>query len=324
MSMNENSTDLEIATDVMDSSKRKREDEEADVKVGSIDESDHQPEKKATHEHLASPEIGSYISVEWELDGGDTLKATGHITDKRVFEEPAKPTKYKILFDEDLVFANGEVKREMWTKLAGLKFSILSTTAHASMAAALAAPQMGQMVDRREGEELNSMVRINPAEGGSLDVLNMSNRKSLMDVSRRQYSFGWKRYLDFCMLKGVAIDGSCPDYKIELSELMESFLVYLVEGAEKTVTPTVANQYISAVGKFLLESKVIDSIKDIRTAKFQKTLSTYTKQIKLAKEQERQQQMQQLQQQQQQQASDAQALVSGLPHPEQGHEESLR
>ncbi len=91
------------------------------------------------------------------------------------------------------------------------------------------------------------------------------------------YLSRWNRYLQFCSYKNISIDGTAngSQHKLPVQELIEIFYVYLIEGPHKNISSSVANQYISVVGKHLLEANVISSMKEIRTPEFKAFQNKY-------------------------------------------------
>lgn len=85
----------------------------------------------------------------------------------------------------------------------------------------------------------------------------------MKEETQKQYTFGWKRYVEYCELHSLNTmvgEQVCP-----ANQILE-FARYLMQNPVKTVKSSVANSYVSAVGKKLLEANVITAMRDIRTA----------------------------------------------------------
>lgn len=95
--------------------------------------------------------------------------------------------------------------------------------------------------------------------------MRQSGQIGMTAESERQYTFGWKRYVDFC--EQFNLDPLCQskDNPSTPSQQVLQFARYLMEHPEKAVRPAAASSYVSAVGKKLMDAKVIDSMRDIRT-----------------------------------------------------------
>lgn len=81
--------------------------------------------------------------------------------------------------------------------------------------------------------------------------------------SERQYTFGWKRYVEYChqhnldpLVGGGANGGERGSNTITPASQVMEFARYLMENPEKSVKPAAANSYVSAVGKKLVEANV--------------------------------------------------------------------
>eukprot|EP00603_Paraphysomonas_imperforata_P001166 CAMPEP_0114414278 /NCGR_PEP_ID=MMETSP0103-20121206/1304_1 /TAXON_ID=37642 ORGANISM="Paraphysomonas imperforata, Strain PA2" /NCGR_SAMPLE_ID=MMETSP0103 /ASSEMBLY_ACC=CAM_ASM_000201 /LENGTH=289 /DNA_ID=CAMNT_0001582411 /DNA_START=54 /DNA_END=923 /DNA_ORIENTATION=+ len=96
-------------------------------------------------------------------------------------------------------------------------------------------------------------------EGGS-----GSDEGSLVmkEESQKQYTFGWKRYNEYCQIHNL--NTLIGDKASPSTQILE-FARYLMQNPGKTVKSAVANSYVSAVGKKLLEANVITAMRDIRT-----------------------------------------------------------
>jgi hypothetical protein len=84
----------------------------------------------------------------------------------------------------------------------------------------------------------------------------------MKEESQKQYTFGWKRYAEYCQLHGL--DTMVAENASPATQILE-FARYLMQNSGKTVKSAVANSYVSAVGKRLLEASVITAMRDIRT-----------------------------------------------------------
>jgi hypothetical protein len=79
--------------------------------------------------------------------------------------------------------------------------------------------------------------------------------------TQKQYTSGWKRYAEYCDAHSLNTLVGDQD---PASQILE-FARYLMQNPGKTVKSAVANSYVSAVGKKLLEANVITEIREIRT-----------------------------------------------------------
>lgn len=84
----------------------------------------------------------------------------------------------------------------------------------------------------------------------------------MKEESQKQYTFGWKRYNEYCQLHNL--NTLIGDKASPATQILE-FARYLMQNPGKTVKSAVANSYVSAVGKKLLEANVITAMRDIRT-----------------------------------------------------------
>lgn len=83
----------------------------------------------------------------------------------------------------------------------------------------------------------------------------------MKEESQKQYTFGWKRYTEYCQMHSLdPLVGQVSP----ATQILE-FARYLMQNPGKTVKSAVANSYVSAVGKKLLEAGVIAAMRDIRT-----------------------------------------------------------
>ena len=86
------------------------------------------------------------------------------------------------------------------------------------------------------------------------------------EESQKQYAFGWKRYEQFCQQRGWdPLARSQPDSGNSPASQVLEFARDLMENPDKAFKPSAANSYISAIGKRLVEAKVINTVRDIRT-----------------------------------------------------------
>ena len=83
--------------------------------------------------------------------------------------------------------------------------------------------------------------------GGDLSMTSMK------EESQKQYTFGWKRYTEYCSIHGL--DPMIGDKSNADTQILE-FARYLMSNPAKSVKSAVANSYVSAVGKKLLEANV--------------------------------------------------------------------
>ena len=95
----------------------------------------------------------------------------------------------------------------------------------------------------------------------------------MKEETQKQYTFGWKRYTEYCELHNLntllredadADTGTHTPSAGPAAQIL-AFAQYLMQNPGKTVKSSVANSYVSAVGKKLLDAKVITAMKDIRT-----------------------------------------------------------
>jgi hypothetical protein len=84
----------------------------------------------------------------------------------------------------------------------------------------------------------------------------------MKEESQKQYTFGWKRYTEYCQIHNLNV--MIGDKASPATQILE-FARYLMQNPGKTVKSAVANSYVSAVGKKLLEANVITAMRDIRT-----------------------------------------------------------
>lgn len=84
----------------------------------------------------------------------------------------------------------------------------------------------------------------------------------MKEETQKQYTFGWKRYMEYCQIH--SLDPLVGENASAATQILE-FARYLMHNPGKTVKSAVANSYVSAVGKKLLEANVITAMRDIRT-----------------------------------------------------------
>lgn len=75
----------------------------------------------------------------------------------------------------------------------------------------------------------------------------------MKEESQKQYTFGWKRYAEYCSVH--SLDTLIGAHAAPDSQILE-FARYLMQNPAKSVKSAVANSYVSAVGKRLLEAGV--------------------------------------------------------------------
>jgi hypothetical protein len=225
-------------------------------------------------------QVGDKINVLWPGNGEEGIpdvELTAHVTSIN------QSTKRKdgSLFIYQLIFEDGTKRK---TRLANLRFNViggssLRSSDHLSK----------RMRTSDDGLDLSvSDHHLSPQSlmlGGEINVLvnhERPMRKNLTEQSKTQYAYGWNRYVKYCAEKNLPLDAAGGS----ISEQMETFLVYVItEDPVKTVTPAVANSYISAIGKTLMEAGQLESMSQIRTPKFTAQLEAFTKAHKMMKQQ---------------------------------------
>lgn len=89
-----------------------------------------------------------------------------------------------------------------------------------------------------------------PPEGplaGYQDRLFATAQRDISSTSVRAYSAGWNKFLGFCVILGI----DPVDHGLQLSSVLECFLMYCVEDAHRKIIPDTANGYVSHVLKKL-------------------------------------------------------------------------
>lgn len=222
-------------------------------------------------------QVGDKINVLWPgtgEDGSQDVELIAHVTSIN------QSTKRKdgSLFIYQLIFEDGAKRK---TRLANLRFNViggssLRSSDHLSK----------RMRTSDDGLDLTVSDHMSPQSlmlGGDINVLvnhDRPMRKNLTEQSKTQYAYGWNRYVKYCAEKNLPLDGAGGS----ISEQMEAFLVYVItEDPVKTVTPAVANSYISAIGKTLIEAGQLEAMSQIRTTKFTAQLEAFTKAHKMMK-----------------------------------------
>ena len=99
---------------------------------------------------------------------------------------------------------------------------------------------------------------------------------AMKEESQKQYTFGWKRYTEYCQIH--SLDTLVGEKANPASQILE-FARYLMHNPGKTVKAAVANSYVSAVGKRLLEANVISAMRDIRTPELKELFAEAGRQI---------------------------------------------
>ena len=235
--------------------------------------------RPATEEPLV--QVGDKISVLWPGTGEDgihDMEVTAHITS---INQSSK-RKDGSLYVYQLIFEDGTKRK---TRLAHLRFHVIGGSS-------LRTDHMSKRVRSDDSLDISSITDVvSPSLMlGDMGVIGVgvdrsSLRKTLTDQSRTQYAYGWNRYVKYCAEKSLPLDAGDGS----ISEQMEAFLVYVItEDPVKTVTPSVANSYISAIGKTLMEAGQLESMSQIRTPKFTAQLEAFTKAHKLMKQQSQQ------------------------------------
>ena len=234
--------------------------------------------RPATEEPLV--QVGEKISVLWPGTGEDGIhdvELTAHVTS---INQSSK-RKDGSLYVYQLVFEDGTKRK---TRLAHLRFHVIGGSS-------LRTDHMSKRVRSDDCLDISSITDVVPPSLmlGDMGVMGVGAerppRKSLTDQSRTQYAYGWNRYVKYCAEKSLPLDAGDGS----ISEQMEAFLVYVItEDPVKTVTPSVANSYISAIGKTLMEAGQLESMSQIRTPKFTAQLEAFTKAHKLMKQQSQQ------------------------------------
>lgn len=202
-------------------------------------------------------QVGDKLSIAWPSESGQFQQCR---VDVIAIHQSAK-RKDDSIFVYQLLFEDGTKKK---TRLLNHQFTIIDSSS----------------------DYYNSTApkkRHHEAEG---DHHERPAKKTLSEQSKTQYGYGWSRYVKFCAEKGLPLDAGGGS----ISDQMQAFLTYVVvEDPVKTVTPAVANSYISAIGKTLMEANQLASMSQIRTPKFTAHLDAYLKAFKLIKQQQQQQ-----------------------------------
>jgi hypothetical protein len=199
-------------------------------------------------------QVGDKLSIAWPSESGQFQQSRADVI---AIHQSAK-RKDDSLFVYQLLFEDGSKKK---TRLLNHQFTIVDSST-----------------------EFYDPPKKRHYEGETIDK---PAKKTLSEQSKTQYGYGWSRYVKFCAEKGLPLDAGGGS----ISDQMQAFLTYaVVEDPVKTVTPAVANSYISAIGKTLMESNQLASMSQIRTPKFTAHLDAYLKAFKLIKQQQQQQQ----------------------------------
>lgn len=199
-------------------------------------------------------QVGDKISIAWPGEAGQFQQCRADVI---AIHQSAK-RKDDSIFVYQLLFEDGTKKK---TRLLNHQFTIIDSST-----------------------EYYEPSKKRHFEG---DLHERPAKKTLSEQSKTQYGYGWSRYVKFCAEKGLPLDAGGGS----ISDQMQAFLTYVVvEDPVKTVTPAVANSYISAIGKTLIEANQLASMSQIRTPKFTAHLDAYLKAFKLIKQQQQQQQ----------------------------------
>lgn len=101
-------------------------------------------------------------------------------------------------------------------------------------------------------------------------AVSFNDSSGMKEETQKQYTFGWKRYTEYCELHSLnTLVGESTTPAVQILE----FARYLMHNPGKTVKSSVANSYVSAVGKKLLDANVITAMKDIRTPELKELFS---------------------------------------------------
>mmetsp|Transcript_17014 Transcript_17014/g.17766 ORF Transcript_17014/g.17766 Transcript_17014/m.17766 type:complete len:251 (-) Transcript_17014:71-823(-) len=200
-------------------------------------------------------QVGDKISIAWPTESGQLRQCHADV----IAIHQSTKRKDDSIYVYQLLFEDGSKKK---TRLLGTQFTIIDSSS--------------EYFDPSKKRSLSSV------------DIDKPSKKILSEQSKTQYGYGWSRYVKFCAEKGLPLDGGGGS----ISDQMEAFLTYVVvEDPVKTVTPAVANSYISAIGKTLIETNQLASMSQIRTPKFTAHLDAYLKAFKLLKQQQQQQQL---------------------------------
>jgi hypothetical protein len=198
-------------------------------------------------------QVGDKISISWPNDSGEYQECRADI----ISIHQSTKKKDGSLYVYQLLFENGTKKK---TRLLNEQYAVIDSI-----------PSHFLDLSRKRSLEEDSLQDT---------LLDRPSKKSLTEQSKAQYGYGWNRYVKFCAEKGYPLDASGGS----ISDQMEAFLTYVViEDPVKTVTPAVANSYVSAIGKTLIEANQLQSMAQIRTPKFTAQLEAYTKAYKFLK-----------------------------------------
>jgi hypothetical protein len=201
-------------------------------------------------------QVGDKISIAWPHESGQFQQCRADVI---AIHQSAK-RKDDSIFVYQLLFEDGTKKK---TRLLNHQFTIIDSSS-----------EFFDPPKKRHYE-------------GDNNIHERPAKKTLSEQSKTQYGYGWSRYVKFCTEKGLALDAGGGS----ISDQMQAFLTYVVvEDPVKTVTPAVANSYISAIGKTLMEANQLASMSQIRTPKFTAHLDAYLKAFKLIKQQQQQHQ----------------------------------
>ena len=201
-------------------------------------------------------QVGDKISIAWPDESGQFHQCRADVI---AIHQSAK-RKDDSIFVYQLLFEDGTKKK---TRLLNHQFTIIDSSS--------------EYLDTPKKRHYVGDTHERPA------------KKTLSEQSKTQYGYGWSRYVKFCTEKGLPLDAGGGS----ISDQMQAFLTYVVvEDPVKTVTPAVANSYISAIGKTLMEANQLASMSQIRTPKFTAHLDAYLKAFKLIKQQQQQPQQQ--------------------------------
>lgn len=226
-------------------------------------------------------QVGDKISVWWPSgdEGGEEIELIAHVTS---INQSSK-RKDGSLFVYQLIFEDGSKRK---TRLANLRFSVIGGSS------LRASDHLSKRMRNDDGLDMATIVSVSDHTDhlspslilGDIGVIGNERpmRKILTEQSKTQYAYGWNRYVKYCTEKNLPVDGGGGS----ISDQMEAFLVYVItEDPVKTVTPAVANSYISAIGKTLIEGGQLESMSQIRTPKFTAQLEAFTKAHKMMKQQ---------------------------------------
>mmetsp|Transcript_20932 Transcript_20932/g.30167 ORF Transcript_20932/g.30167 Transcript_20932/m.30167 type:complete len:287 (+) Transcript_20932:115-975(+) len=220
-------------------------------------------------------QIGDKVKVLWPLRGEDPHEC------QAVVESVAKRKRKYGGISCKLLFEDGVQRRAVLTPG---EYSVLDKDTGSFVPSAKKQKRNESATGNADGETpIIASAAIAPSDNPMMFLSDRPMKRSLSQQSKTQYMYGWNRYAKFCAERGLSVDAAGGS----ISEQMEAFLTFVVvEDPVKTVTPAVANSYISAIGKMLIEANQIESMAQIRTPKFNAQLEQYTRAFKLLKQQQ--------------------------------------